>query len=143
MISGPILTGSPYAHGLIIEGDLDGDGIPDELDNCPSTSNPGQDDSDGDGTNCSVIGGITLVGGGGNDNLFGGDNILNGGPEDDILNGGAGDDELNGGDGDDVLRGGPGRDTLTGGKGADRFIIGDRDTITDFNPDEGDTIEHE
>jgi hypothetical protein len=29
--------------------DSDGDGVPDDLDNCPDTPNPGQEDSDGDG----------------------------------------------------------------------------------------------
>jgi hypothetical protein len=29
--------------------DSDGDGIPDQMDNCPNTYNPGQEDSDGDG----------------------------------------------------------------------------------------------
>ena len=29
--------------------DSDGDGIPDEVDNCPATPNPGQEDADGDG----------------------------------------------------------------------------------------------
>ena len=29
--------------------DSDGDGIPDDLDNCPRTPNPGQEDADGDG----------------------------------------------------------------------------------------------
>jgi len=31
------------------ESDTDGDGIPDDLDNCPNTPNPGQEDSDEDG----------------------------------------------------------------------------------------------
>lgn len=30
--------------------DRDGDGVPDETDNCPDTPNPGQEDADGDGT---------------------------------------------------------------------------------------------
>ncbi len=29
--------------------DRDGDGIPDDIDNCPDTPNPDQTDSDGDG----------------------------------------------------------------------------------------------
>ena len=31
------------------ESDIDGDGVPDELDNCPETANPGQEDVDGNG----------------------------------------------------------------------------------------------
>jgi Ca2+-binding RTX toxin-like protein len=39
----------------------------------------------------------------------------------------------------DVI-GGDGDDLLTGGKGANRFVCGGgNDTITDFNPAEGDT----
>ena len=39
----------------------------------------------------------------------------------------------------DVI-GGDGNDVLTGGKGANRFVCGGgNDTITDFNPAEGDT----
>jgi uncharacterized repeat protein (TIGR01451 family) len=30
-------------------GDADGDGMPDDVDNCPNTANPGQEDADGDG----------------------------------------------------------------------------------------------
>ncbi|WP_281635418.1 RHS repeat-associated core domain-containing protein [Flavobacterium marginilacus] len=42
------------------EGDKDGDGVKDILDNCPNTFNPGQEDDDGDGVgnvcdNCSLI----------------------------------------------------------------------------------------
>jgi Cys-rich repeat protein len=33
----------------LLPGDLDGDGVPDDLDNCPLVFNPGQEDSDGDG----------------------------------------------------------------------------------------------
>ena len=34
---------------LLIPPDTDGDGVPDASDNCPSVSNPGQEDGDGDG----------------------------------------------------------------------------------------------
>ena len=37
------------AMGLPLPGDEDGDGIPDEGDNCPGLQNPGQADADGDG----------------------------------------------------------------------------------------------
>ena len=66
----------------------------------------------------------------GDDRLFGGegDDELHGGPGDDLLDGGdgvdlvfgeEGDDTLAGGAGDDDLRGGEGRDTLSGGDGDD------------------------
>jgi hypothetical protein len=37
--------------------DLDDDGVPDELDNCPTTPNPAQEDADGDrvGDACDVL----------------------------------------------------------------------------------------
>jgi uncharacterized repeat protein (TIGR01451 family) len=50
--------------------DHDGDGVPDELDNCPDVSNPGQTDSDGDGIgdSCEMyefpVGGAFVVGAG-------------------------------------------------------------------------------
>jgi len=72
----------------------------------------------------------TLIGGGGDDELYGqeGDDLLEGGggrdelyggAGDDILAGGGGDDELYGGEGDDILAGGGGRDELYGGAGDD------------------------
>jgi hypothetical protein len=36
-------------HGVFPPGDPDHDGVPEQCDNCPSVSNPGQEDSDGDG----------------------------------------------------------------------------------------------
>ena len=96
----------------------------------------------------------TLLGGGGSDTLFGGedDDVLEGGGGADILSGGDGVDSLSGGNGQDILGGGTGADTLTGGKGSDAFlfdgddpfegafvafsdrqIIGNEDTITDFD----------
>lgn len=63
----------------------------------------------------------------------------------DALIGGDGDDILDGGDDNDIINGGSGSDTLTGGKGADVFVFdavyeGTFDTITDFNIEEGDTL---
>lgn len=55
------------------------------------------------------------------------------GASDDILNGDTGDDTLLGGEGDDHLDGGGDNDTLTGGEGFDTFVVGDAETITDFN----------
>jgi Ca2+-binding RTX toxin-like protein len=105
----------------------------------------------------------TLWGGSGNDQLYGGsdNDTLHGGDNDDMLDGGAGNDTLYGDDGNDRIVGGPGVDVMTGGAGADTFafnsasdapvvtdlgglVLGDpnkMDTITDFNPAEGDKID--
>ncbi len=92
--------------------------------------------------------------------IFDEDDILNGSDEDDVLFawagndtifGNKGNDELNGGEGDDALTGGKGADEQTGGAGADIFFflktsdskpgVAKRDTILDFNGDEGDIID--
>jgi Ca2+-binding RTX toxin-like protein len=99
-----------------------------------------------------------LIGGNGNDNLYGsaanetlrgfngddvaragsGDDQLYGGNGDDRLDGGAGNDQLYGERGSDVLTGGAGDDTLSGGQGADYFIVDNSaesgfDRIVDFS----------
>jgi subtilisin family serine protease len=75
-----------------------------------------------------------ISGGNGNDNI-------QGCAGDDILNGNAGDDVVDGGEGDDMVNGGSGADTLTGGPGADDFDCGSgTDTVTDYNPGEGDNL---
>ena len=83
-----------------------------------------------DGTVLSSINGRTgtLTGTSGNDSIFGT----------------GGNDAILGGDGNDTIRGGLGSDRLTGGNGADRFILaldGGLDTLTDFAPNLGDTIQ--
>ncbi|WP_150281615.1 calcium-binding protein [Salipiger aestuarii] len=53
------------------------------------------------------------------------------------------DDVVIGGAGNDTIFGGTGTDRLTGGRGADAFEFTEtsrRVTVTDFNPDEGDTL---
>jgi len=79
----------------------------------------------------------------------GGNDHLDGAGGDDFLLGGDGNDTLIGGAGNDYLRGDRGTDTLTGGTGADRFefaqvsgsnLVDGIDTLTDFNPSEGDQI---
>ncbi|MBX9459328.1 MAG: M10 family metallopeptidase C-terminal domain-containing protein [Rhizobium sp.] len=65
------------------------------------------------------------------------------------MGGGAGGDTLVGGKGNDRLTGGLDADTLTGGGGKDQFVFrtvndsmpGAFDTITDFNPRQGDRID--
>lgn len=97
-----------------------------------------------------------ISGGGGNDNLFGGQDgdVIDGGVGDDILLGNLGADIITGGDGNDNLFGGKdndnlsgdlgndilsgdfGIDALTGGGGNDIFVLGigggGADLITDF-----------
>lgn len=88
-----------------------------------------------------------LVGDAGADTLVGGNlnDSLSGGSGADVLRGGQGDDALAGGSGRDFLRGGEGDDDLGGGGDADRFLfVGldfGHDTLLDFTPDEGDTVE--
>lgn len=60
-------------------------------------------------------GDTTLIGGAGNDQLFGGNG-------NDTLQGGAGNDLLSGGNGDDTLIGGAGADQMLGGRGNDLLV---------------------
>jgi RTX calcium-binding nonapeptide repeat (4 copies) len=76
----------------------------------------------------------TVQGGPGNDQLLGedGDDNLFGGFDDDLLVGGSGNDHLFGDIGNDIL---------TGGSGPDYFDCGDGiDTVTDFDPAQGDVM---
>ncbi|GIC06485.1 RTX toxin [Vibrio cholerae] len=72
------------------------------------------------------VGKDTLYGGSGNDTLIGGN-------DNDILIGGLGNDTLIGGNDNDILIGGLGNDILTGGSGEDLFkwVQGDLDRSTD------------
>jgi Ca2+-binding RTX toxin-like protein len=97
---------------------------------------------------------MLLIGGDGDDRLYGGTNQdtlvggkgedrLSGGHGNDILHGGDDDDRLYGGDGNDIIQGGRGTDILTGGDGRDLFIImntkgtlAKADRITDFSEGE-------
>ena len=83
-------------------------------------------------------GGVTIMGGGGDDALTGAEGK-------DTLMGDSGNDTLMGAAGVDTLNGGPGKDMLTGNDGADIFVVfsgessGDNaDTITDYAPDVAD-----
>ena len=93
-----------------------------------------------------------LEGWGGNDLIYGGtdadtlfgqqdDDELYGDQGNDFLGGGEGNDKLFGGADNDFLSGGLGDDVLAGGTGSDKFLISEgQDSITDFNPYEGDKI---
>jgi Ca2+-binding RTX toxin-like protein len=63
-----------------------------------------------------TVGPVTLDGGGGPDELFGGS-------MDDTLIGGDGGDKLYGGGGNDILVGGAGNDELDGGEGSDVYVF--------------------
>jgi Ca2+-binding RTX toxin-like protein len=93
-----------------------------------------------------------LVGGGGNDTLYGTKygNIIHGGAGNDTIFGRGGIDYLTGGAGDDVLVGGADRDRMRGSEGADIFRLESlsdsapgwrRDVIVDFDGAEGDRID--
>ena len=49
LVCGAVSDFSQVTMGAPVEGDTDGDGIPDETDNCPDVFNPAQDDEDNDG----------------------------------------------------------------------------------------------
>ena len=80
----------------------------------------------------------TIMGGGGDDRLYGGpgggDDMLHGGGGNDTMFGGLGDDTLNGGAGNDVFWGNGGSNTYIGGPGNDAFHlmnVGDGSRITE------------
>ncbi len=128
------------AHALV-QGDTDGDGVPDfqvVVLNTKASAFAAHDFIGVSGT--SIIGtpgpdvlfgsdsADTLRGLGGNDTLYG--SFGN-----DRLDGGDGDDVLDGGDGDDTLLGGIGADELTGSDGRDVFVYTGLDESTPLAPD--------
>ena len=66
-----------------------------------------------------------------------GDNVLIGGPGNDQLFGGNGNDTIQGGGGNDLLSGGNGDDTLVGGPGSDEMLGGRGDDVLVWNPGDG------
>ncbi|KAG1715449.1 Iron-regulated protein FrpC [Nymphon striatum] len=69
----------------------------------------------------------SIIGGGGDDTLLGGDDddTLLGGSGDDVIDGGIDEDSIVGGSGDDTITGGQGADTIDGGDGRDNIIGAD------------------
>lgn len=106
--------------------DDDGDGIPNDQDNCLTVANPDQRDSDGDGFGdaCDIDGGgfaacrgaaIRQVPG------TNGDDVLRGTKNRDALVGVGGNDRMTAFGGNDCISGGPGNDRGDGGGGKDRL----------------------
>ena len=123
-------------EGLDADGFLSGNSTP-----VPGSNLPGR-----------VTGIEDLTTGSGNDLLLGtnGANVLDGGAGNDLFNGFRGNDTIFGRVGTDTIYGGAGTDSLWGGLGNDLFpfyALTDSsardgiDTITDFNPTEGDRID--
>jgi Ca2+-binding RTX toxin-like protein len=84
----------------------------------------------------------TLIGGEGNDKLYGdwGYDTLDGGPGNDELDGGDGYDTLHGGPDNDTLRGGEKGDHLYGGPGKDKLVGMDGDDHIQGGPGDDDLI---
>jgi Ca2+-binding RTX toxin-like protein len=98
-----------------------------------------------DGRMLQLDGVETVLGGGGDDLIYGnyGAETAYGQQGSDTLFGGQGDDTLYGGEGADSLAGNRANDHLFGGAGADSFVFstnGAVDTVYDFNLAEGDKL---
>jgi Ca2+-binding RTX toxin-like protein len=80
-----------------------------------------------------------LIGGSGNDQIYGSseniNNVFNGDTGDDYIDAGGGDDVSLGGEGDDVIRASGGSDTIDGGNGIDTVNFLGLSTDYDFNYD--------
>ncbi len=87
------------------------------------TGTAGNDSFDASGLGSKIT--VTASGLAGNDTLMGGggQDVLIGGDGNDLVDGAGGADNITGGDGNDTLRGDGGDDSLTGGNGDD-FIVG-------------------
>ncbi len=126
----------------IVATDGDGDSVTGSIETTIVQDYPGNHV----GTNNADI----LSGDAGNNSIAGndGNDVINGNDGNDYLYGGAGNDVIAGGAGNDIIRGGNGDDQLNGGPGADTFIMsnssvtdGSADTVTDYDPVEGDVID--
>jgi Ca2+-binding RTX toxin-like protein len=100
--------------------------------------------ADGIVWNVDTVKAKALVGGSGNDTLYGyaTADTLDGLLGNDILFGLGGNDTLNGGDNDDLLDGGTGMDTMLGGAGNDTYVVDDAlDVVTETLDGGADTVE--
>ena len=161
LIEKPILTPDGWTISGLYQGTEQADlfrlGAYEPEDNRPTAvfANGGNDKVWGSERTNRIFGGDgmdVLEGRGGNDLIYGGtdadtlfgqqdDDDLYGDQGNDFLGGGEGNDKLFGGADNDFLSGGLGDDVLTGGTGNDKFLVSEgRDSITDFNPYEGDKI---
>ena len=125
--------------------DRDGDGVPDERDNCPDVANPGQEDADGDGTGDACEGQVvpptspcqnpTITGTAGDDTLVGttgrdvifdlqGNNTVRGNGGNDVICTGPGNDNIITMGGDDLISDGGGNNRVITGDGADDITVG-------------------
>jgi Ca2+-binding RTX toxin-like protein len=78
--------------------------------------------------------------------MLSGNDTFTGSSAAEVLIGLKGNDTMNGGGGNDVIQGGKGNDALTGGGGLDGFYfaMGDgKDTVSDFNADDMNLVEHD
>ena len=73
----PVMDGNAMIRARVQEPDRDGDGVPDDLDNCPDITNPDQIDTDGDGTGdacelggCGAVPDLRTGGGPGNSAMY-------------------------------------------------------------------------
>ena len=132
--------------------DVDGDGVDDADDNCPSVPNPGQEDADGDGQGDACEPPVPTPqaapqpGAG-----AGGDcaTTTPGTPRADRLSGTAagdrivglrGNDRIAGGDGNDCLFGNKGSDRITGGPGSDQLSGGNSADVIKARDGAGDVV---
>jgi Ca2+-binding RTX toxin-like protein len=169
LVLGPTIGGQAWADNFegtegpdIIIGTLEDDEIDSKggkdrnFGDAGSGDASGDDDIDsGDGDDRNVGDTGSFGSGSGDDKIVSGDGDDNNVGDSSFHGSGSGDDDIDSGDGDDMNVGdadqfgsgddkiitGQGNDQLTGGGGADILVCGSgEDTVTDYNPDEGDIV---
>ena len=112
-------------------GDVDGDGVPNGIDNCESLPNADQDDEDGDrqGDVCDPTSGLPTCNGveitidiSDGDTPTAGDDVIWGTLGDDVIAASSGNDTICGREGNDTINGGPGNDWIDAGPGDDNVF---------------------